>query len=139
MTAKYTLPEKDLLGKVAAIKGFEYSSLGKEFKKQISVAEKQYQKLSNNFESNKNEEVKIWNQRISAESNLVYNIYFIFYKYYKINEFFKRSLGSKLTDSNCDGVVLKINLSHQFQWPQEGLNWNLLHTKELSSPLGHQA
>ena len=59
MTAKYVLPEKDLLEKVAAIKGFEYFSLGKEFKKQISVAEKQYQKFSNNFESNKNEEVKI--------------------------------------------------------------------------------
>ena len=59
MNAKYALPEKDLLKKVAAIKGFEYSSLGKKFKKQISVAEKQYQKSSNNFESNKNEEVKI--------------------------------------------------------------------------------
>ena len=59
LTAKYALPEKDLLEKFAAIKGFEYFSLGKEFKKQISVAEKQYQKFSNNFESNKNEEVKI--------------------------------------------------------------------------------
>ena len=59
MTAKYALPKKDLLEKVAEIKGFEYSSSGKEFKKQISVAEKQYQKFSNNFESNKNEEVKI--------------------------------------------------------------------------------
>ena len=36
------LPEKDLLAKAAALKRFEYSPLGKEFKKQTSVAEKQY-------------------------------------------------------------------------------------------------
>ena len=35
------LPEKDLLAKAAALKRFEYLPLGKEFKKQTSVAEKQ--------------------------------------------------------------------------------------------------
>ena len=52
LTGKAVLLEKDLLEKVVAIKRFEYSSLGKEMKKQTSAAEKQYQK----FESNKNEE-----------------------------------------------------------------------------------
>ena len=42
LTGKYVLPEKDLLEKVAALKRFEYSPLGKYLKKQISVAEKQY-------------------------------------------------------------------------------------------------
>ena len=50
-----------LLQKAAAIKRFEFSLLGKELKKQTSVAEKQYQKFGNGFESNKNEEVKIKN------------------------------------------------------------------------------
>ena len=27
---------------------------------------------------------------------------------------------------NCDGVVLKIYLDHNFQWPQEGLNSKFL-------------
>ena len=55
LTGKDVLPEKDLLEKAAAIKRFQYSSLGKELKKQTSAAEKQYQKLDNAFESNKNE------------------------------------------------------------------------------------
>ena len=52
LTGKNVLPEKDMLEKAASFKRFEYSPLGKELKKQTSVAEKQYQK----FESNKNEE-----------------------------------------------------------------------------------
>ena len=42
LTDKDVLPEKDLLEKAVALKGFEYSLLGKEVKKQTSVAEKQY-------------------------------------------------------------------------------------------------
>ena len=53
-TGKNILPEKDLLEKVAAIKRFEYSPLGKELKVQTSAAEKQYQKVDRVFESNKN-------------------------------------------------------------------------------------
>ena len=53
LTGKDVLPEKDLLGKAAANKRFEYSPLGKELRKQTSVAEKKYQKLGNAFESNK--------------------------------------------------------------------------------------
>ena len=59
LTGKDVLPEKkDLLEKAAAIKRFEYSPLGKELKKQTSVAEEQYQNFDNVFEYNKNEEHK---------------------------------------------------------------------------------
>ena len=74
MTGKDVLPEKDLLEKAAAIKRFEYSLLGRELKKQTSVAEKQYQKFDSAFESNKDED-KSKNKRSHAKSNLVYNNY----------------------------------------------------------------
>ena len=48
LTGKDILLKKDLLEKAAAIKRFEYSSLGKELKKQSSVSEKQYQKIESN-------------------------------------------------------------------------------------------
>ena len=67
-------------------------------KKQTSVAEKQHQKFSNSFESNKNEEVKTKNKRTRAKSNLVYNKYFTFYKYNNIKEFSQRSLDLKPND-----------------------------------------
>ena len=103
MTGKDVLPEKDMLEKdmlekAVAIKRFEYSPLGKEFKKQTSVAEKQYKKFDNAFESNKNEEVKTKSKKNSAKLNLVYNNSFTFYKYNKIKEFAKRSFDSKLDD-----------------------------------------
>ena len=63
-------------------------------KKQISVAEKQYEKFDNVFESNKMEE-KIERSRTS---NLVYNNCFTFYKYRNINKFAKRSFYSKQND-----------------------------------------
>ena len=43
VTGKDVLPRKNMQEKPAAIKRFEYSSLGKEFKKQTSVMEKHYQ------------------------------------------------------------------------------------------------
>ena len=49
---------KRLGKKAAAIKRFEYSPLGKELKKQTNVAEKQYQKFDEVFESNKKKEGK---------------------------------------------------------------------------------
>ena len=42
LAGKYVLQEKDWVGKAAAIKRFENYPLVKEFKKQTSVAEKQY-------------------------------------------------------------------------------------------------
>ena len=98
MCGKNILPEKDLLEKTAAIKIFEYSPLGKELKKQTSIAEKQYQIFDNAFESNKKKEVKTKTKRSRAKSDLVYNNYFTFYKYRNINEFTKDSLDSKLYD-----------------------------------------
>ena len=45
MEGQKYLPEKKLLEESARIKGFEYSSLGKELKAQIYIAKKQYQEL----------------------------------------------------------------------------------------------
>ena len=56
MTEKDILQEKHVLENSVTIKRFEYSPVGKELKNQTSVAEKQYQKLNNAFESNKYEE-----------------------------------------------------------------------------------
>ena len=98
LTGKDVLPGKDLLEKAAALKRFGYSPLGKELKKQASVAEKQCQKFDNAFESNKNKEDKTKNKRSHGKSNLVYNNYFTFYKYNKIKGFAKRSFDSKLND-----------------------------------------
>ena len=47
------LSERKLLEKACTIKKFEYSPVGTEFRKQTSVAEKQYQKLDKVFEPNK--------------------------------------------------------------------------------------
>ena len=86
-----------MLEKAAAIKIFKYSPLGKELKKQTSVANK-YQIFDNASESNKKKEVKTKNKRSRAKSDLVYNNYFNFYKYRNTNEFTKDSLDSKLYD-----------------------------------------
>ena len=62
-TGEDVLPEKELLEKAASVKRFEHSLLGKELKKQPSVAEKQYQKFGNAFEFNKKEEGKTKKQK----------------------------------------------------------------------------
>ena len=95
LTGKDVLPEKDLLEKAAAMKRFKYSPLGKELKKQTSVAEKQCQKLGNAFKSNKKEEFKIKSKRTCAKSNLVYNNQFTFYEYHEAKKFAKRSFDLK--------------------------------------------
>ena len=64
LTGKDVLPGKDLVEKAATIKRFEYSPLGKELNKQTCVAEKQYRKFDNAFESNKNEEDKTKNKLV---------------------------------------------------------------------------
>ena len=75
LTGRDVLVEKDMLGKSAALKRFEYSPLGKEFKAQTGAAEKQYQKLDKVFESNKKEEKFLKNR---AKSVLVYSKDFTF-------------------------------------------------------------
>ena len=87
-----------MLEKAAALKRFENSPLGKELKNQTGVAEKQYQKLNNAFESNKNEENKTKSEISPAKSDLAYNNYFTFYKYHNIKEFTKPSPDLKLND-----------------------------------------
>ena len=64
-------------------------------KNQTSVAETQYQKLDNAFESNKNQEGKTNNKRSRTKSDLAYNNCFIFYKHHNIKEFAKHSFDSK--------------------------------------------
>ena len=96
MTGLDVLPEKELFEKAAAIKRFEYSPLGKELKKQTSVAEKQYQNFDNVFECDKIEEDKTKSRKSRTKSNLVYSNYFTFYKLHDINDFVKRSLDSKI-------------------------------------------
>ena len=46
MPGEDTLPEKDLLGKAATIKGFEYYRLGSECKNQTDIVGKQYRALN---------------------------------------------------------------------------------------------
>ena len=58
LIGKDILPKENFIQKVAGIKRFEYDLLGKELKKEISVAEKHYQKLDNDLESSKREQVK---------------------------------------------------------------------------------
>ena len=55
LTGKDVLPEKDLLEKAATMKRFEHSLLGKELKKQTSVAEKQYQSFDKALKKKKNQ------------------------------------------------------------------------------------
>ena len=97
-TGKDVLPEKDLLEEAAATKIFEYSPLGQELKKETSFAEKQYQKLDNDFESNKKEEDKRNNRRSRAKSNLLYNNCFTLYKYRTTKKCAKRSFDLKGND-----------------------------------------
>ena len=84
LTSKDVLPEKDLLGKTAELKIFEYSLLGKKLKAQTDIAKKQYQKL---------DDEKINKKSIPKEYNkldLVYNTNHSFYNYYCNNEEFEQ-------------------------------------------------
>ena len=62
-------------------KGFEYSPLVNELKKQTSIAEKQYPKLDNTYEIDRIKERKIYNKKYNR-SNLIYNSKFSFYEHY---------------------------------------------------------
>ena len=76
MRCKDVLPQKDLLEKATALKRFEYSPLGKELKKQTSVAEKQYQDLDKVFNHDENKQpVKIEKEEplTTAELSLIHD------------------------------------------------------------------
>ena len=75
-TSKDFFPEKALLEKVAALRRFEYSPLGKELKTQTSAAEKQYQELNKIFKPDEKKEpatIKKENLEITNEPNLLYD------------------------------------------------------------------
>ena len=83
LTGKDVLPEKNFLEKAATKKGFEYSLLGKELEKQISVAEKQYQSFDRIFNHDgKEEPLKI------DESSLLYGSKYSFSEYANIGKYF---------------------------------------------------
>ena len=83
LTGKDVLPEKDLLKKVATMKRFDYSPLGKELKAQTDFAKKQYRGLIKFFRSNEKEKptLKKYNK-----SDLICNSKYSFYKYYRDNK-----------------------------------------------------
>ena len=72
-TGKDVLSEKDLVEKAAALKRFEYSPLGKELKKQINVAEKQYQNFDKIFKPNEIEQPVTIKKEITDKSSLFYD------------------------------------------------------------------
>ena len=68
--------------KAAAIKRFEYSSLGKELKAQTAIAKKQYQKLDHTFEFDKIIKKEKPTLEKHNKSDLTYNSNYSFYKYF---------------------------------------------------------
>ena len=96
MTGKDVLPEKDLLEKAATMKRFEYSSCVKELKKQISVAEKQYQSFDNvlNHDEKEKEPVKIKKEEPLTinESSLFYNSKYTFSEFKNVAKYEDKSL-----------------------------------------------
>ena len=81
-----------MLEKIAGSKGFEYSPLGSELKKQTDIAKKQYQGLDKIFSSNKDSKhlneslikeqtvAKKLSKKTCPKSNLIFSI-FSFYSY----------------------------------------------------------
>ena len=90
MTRKDVLPKKDLLEKAATMKRFEYSSLGKNMKKQTSVTEKQYQSFDKVFNQDEKEEsVKIKEEGPlrTDESSLYYGNKYSFIEFKNVGKY----------------------------------------------------
>ena len=78
------LTEKVLPGKVTALKRFEYSPVGKELKKQASVAEKQYKSFDKVFNHDEKEEPV----KIKREEPLTFDEWSLFHNNkYSFSEF----------------------------------------------------
>ena len=80
-----------MLEKAAATKRFQYSPLGKEVKKQTSVAEKQYQEIDKIFNHDEKEEpitIKKEEPLKTDESSLVYDSKYIFSNYRNVGKHF---------------------------------------------------
>ena len=98
MTGKDVLSEKDLLEKAAAMKRFEYSSLGKELKKETSATEKQYQSSYKVFNHDKKEEpVKIKKEGplTTEELSLLYNNKYSFIEFKSVGKYMHDSFVSR--------------------------------------------
>ena len=98
MTSKDVLPEEDLLEKATALKRFECSPLGKELKKETSIAEKQYQSFDKVFIDNEKEEpVKFEKEEplTPAESSLIYNSKYSFSEFKNVENNENESLVSR--------------------------------------------
>ena len=98
MAGQDFIPEKNLPEKAAAIKRFEYSSLGKELEAQTDTAKKQYQGLDKAFISNKDNknvnESLFKKEKKKYKSNLIYNK-LSFYSYNDDKKFDSLSFKSK--------------------------------------------
>ena len=73
------------------MKRFQYSPLGKEVKKQTSVAEKQYQEIDKIFNHDEKEEpitIKKEEPLKTDESSLVYDSKYIFSNYRNVGKHF---------------------------------------------------
>ena len=80
-----------MLEKAAAMKRFQYSPLGKEVKKQTSVAEKQYQEIDKIFNHDEKEEpiaIKKEEPLKTDESSLAYDSKYIFSNYRNVGKHF---------------------------------------------------
>ena len=93
MTDKDVLLEKDLLEKAAAWKRLEYSTLGKELKKQTSVVEKKYQDFDKIFNHDEREEpLKIEKKEplTTAESSLISKNKYSFSEFKNVEKYVKQ-------------------------------------------------
>ena len=98
MTGKDVLPEKDLLEKAAALKRFEYLLLGKELKKQTTVAEKQYQDFDKVFNYDEKEEpleIEKGKPLTIDESSLFYNSKYAFNEFKRVEKYAKKSVTAR--------------------------------------------
>ena len=98
LTGKDLLPEIELLEKAIALKNWEFSLLGKELKKQTSVAEKQYLGFDNVFNHYQKEEpVKIKKERLltTDKSSHFYNKKYSFIEFKNVEKYTDDSLLSR--------------------------------------------
>ena len=91
-TGKDVLHEKDLVEKAAALKRFEYSPLRKELKKQINVAEKQYQIFDKIFKPNEIEQPVTIKKEITDKSSLFYDNKYRFIEFKNVGKYKNDSL-----------------------------------------------
>ena len=89
MTGKDVLPEKDLLEKAVMMQRSEYSPLGKELKKQASIAEKQYQDFDVFNHDEKEEPLKIEKEEplTTDDLSLFYNNKYTFSEFKNVGKY----------------------------------------------------